>query len=87
MAQAIDHNRRRFVGGAGVAIAAAQLGLAGFASAQSSPASPAPLPAITPGTHTSFESLRQVDAGVLKVGYAEAGPAAGQAVVLLHGWP
>ena len=67
MAQAIDHNRRRFVGGAGVAIAAAQLGLAGFASAQSSPADPAPLPAITPGAHTSFASLRQVDAGVLKI--------------------
>jgi pimeloyl-ACP methyl ester carboxylesterase len=31
--------------------------------------------------------LRQVDAGVLSVGYAEAGPADGQVVILLHGWP
>jgi pimeloyl-ACP methyl ester carboxylesterase len=41
----------------------------------------------TPGTHTSFASLKQIDAGVLNVGYAEAGPANGPAVILLHGWP
>jgi pimeloyl-ACP methyl ester carboxylesterase len=36
---------------------------------------------------TAFGTLRQVDAGLLNVGYAEAGPAAGPAVILLHGWP
>jgi pimeloyl-ACP methyl ester carboxylesterase len=41
----------------------------------------------TPGTSTSFGPLKQVDAGVLNVGYAEAGPTVGPAVVLLHGWP
>jgi pimeloyl-ACP methyl ester carboxylesterase len=41
----------------------------------------------TPGTNTSFASLKQINAGVLSVGYAEAGPATGPVVLLLHGWP
>src|SRR5258706_146784 len=40
-----------------------------------------------PGTKTSFGPIRQIDAGLLNVGYAEAGLASGPAVVLLHGWP
>ena len=36
---------------------------------------------------TPFDKLKQVDAGPLSVGYAEAGPADGAAVLLLHGWP
>ena len=39
------------------------------------------------GTHTSFASLKQINAGVLNVGYAEAGPANGPAFIILHGWP
>src|SRR4029453_2827715 len=40
-----------------------------------------------PGTNTPFGALQQVDAGLLSVGYAEAGPPDGPAVILLHGWP
>ena len=39
------------------------------------------------GTSTSFSALKQIDAGLLHVGYAEAGKSDGPAVVLLHGWP
>ena len=39
------------------------------------------------GTNTSFGTLKQIDAGLLNVGYAETGPGDGPAVLLLHGWP
>lgn len=39
------------------------------------------------GTNTSFDSLKQIDAGALNVGYAEAGKSDGPVVILLHGWP
>jgi pimeloyl-ACP methyl ester carboxylesterase len=87
MPDAINHQRRRFLSTTAVTLAAAQFGLIGSAQAQSSPAKPADLPAIKPGTSTSFGALKQIDAGALNVGYAEAGPPAGPPVILLHGWP
>ena len=80
----IDHHRRRFFGAATMAIAAAQFGMIGSTHAETKRTA---LPAIKPGTNTSFGSLKQIDAGLLNVGYAEAGPADGPAVILLHGWP
>jgi pimeloyl-ACP methyl ester carboxylesterase len=82
-----NYNRRRFLGMAAMSLAAARFGFIGSANAQASQTSPADVPTTRPGTNTSFASLKQVDAGLLNVGYAEAGPADGPAVVLLHGWP
>ncbi|MFL5138858.1 MAG: alpha/beta fold hydrolase, partial [Microvirga sp.] len=79
-------HRRGFLGGATALVAAAELSAVEPANAQArTPARQ--LPAIKPGTNTSFGALKQIDAGVLNVGYAEAGPADGPVVVLLHGWP
>jgi pimeloyl-ACP methyl ester carboxylesterase len=83
----INYNRRRFLGAAALTIAAAPLGMAGSAKAQSGKPKPSDLPKVKPGAHTSFGPLEQIDAGLLNVGYAEAGPADGRAVILLHGWP
>ena len=87
MFEEINHQRRRFFSQAALTIAATQLGMFGSASAQSSKEEGAKVPAIKAGAHTSFDSLKQVDAGLLNVGYAEAGPANGSPVILLHGWP
>jgi len=83
----INRHRRRFFGAAVATVAAAQLGIVGSAAAQSSKTKAAQLPAIKPGAHTSFGPLKQINAGVLSVSYAEAGPAKGTPVILLHGWP
>ena len=87
MSEELNHNRRRFLRNATVAFAAAELVTIGSADAQSSQTSPPQVPQIRPGTNTSFGSLKQINAGLLNVGYAEVGPADGPAVVLLHGWP
>jgi pimeloyl-ACP methyl ester carboxylesterase len=78
--------RLRFLGTAAAALAASQLGAAAEIGAQTSGASPA-AESTAPGTHTSFDSIKQIDAGVLNNGYAEVGPKDGKAVILLHGWP
>jgi pimeloyl-ACP methyl ester carboxylesterase len=85
MRETINRDRRRFFGTAAMAIAATQFGTTALAEVGAR--KPANLPAVKPGTHVSFASLKQIDAGVLNVGYAEAGPIDGSPVVLLHGWP
>lgn len=81
MRQEINHGRRRIMA-AGAAMAAAQFGPA---AAQGGPGRMAT--GGVPGAARSFGPLKQVDAGALSIGYAEAGPADGPVAILLHGWP
>jgi pimeloyl-ACP methyl ester carboxylesterase len=74
MSDLINLRRRRFFGTAAATLAAAHFGVMDLASAQSGASSP-------------FGQLKQIDAGLLNIGYAEAGPANGKPVILLHGWP
>jgi pimeloyl-ACP methyl ester carboxylesterase len=86
MPKELNVNRRRFFGAAAMSIAAAQLGT--FTSANAQTADPqTPELGTQPGARTSFATLKQIDAGLLNIGYAEAGPSAGYPVILLHGWP
>jgi pimeloyl-ACP methyl ester carboxylesterase len=66
------------------AAGAAQLGMIGSASAQTRGAARA---AESAGTIASFGPVQQINAGVLNVGYVEAGPRHGQPVILMHGFP
>jgi hypothetical protein len=58
-------NRRRFLGMAVGSIAGAEFVGAGSVNPQFSKISPSDLPAIKPGTNTSFGSLKQIDAGAM----------------------
>ena len=86
LSENLDLGRRRFFGAAAIGIAATELGLLASANAQAVDGNVAQT-SPRGGTSTSFGPLKQIDAGLLNVGYAEAGPADGPAVLLLHGWP
>ena len=79
MKQLIDQHRRKFFGIAAGTVAVG-LGVVDLARAETeAPRSSA--------SNASFGTIKQIDAGVLNVGYAEAGPSNGPVAILLHGWP
>ena len=88
MPKEINQQRRHFLGAAAMTVAAAAgLGVSGAGQVQAGETRPAAQSAVKPGTHAAFGKLKQIEAGVLNVGYVEAGPAGGPPVILLHGWP
>ncbi|BEV44289.1 alpha/beta hydrolase [Afipia carboxidovorans] len=84
MTQALDQSRRGFLGAAVFAVASVSFAARGNAAEKASaPALQKPLSPLP----AAFATPREIKAGVLSVGYVEAGPSDGAPVILLHGWP
>ena len=75
-------SRRSFAVG-GLCAGSTWLASSSVSAAESEPQ----LPGRRPGTSTTFTSLKEIEAGLLRISYAESGPATGPPVILLHGWP
>ena len=73
MTEPIDHQRRRFLGAAALTLAATGILANGPARAASG--------------NAKFDTVKQIEAGDLSIGYAELGAGDRPAVILLHGWP
>jgi pimeloyl-ACP methyl ester carboxylesterase len=86
MSKAFKPDRRHFLGTAAMTIAAARLGMTS-ATGTSFGKIETTINTMKPDTRTGFNTLKQIRAGALNVGYAEEGPANGPTVILLHGWP
>lgn len=79
-----DPHRRRVFGAAATVLVASQC--RGFRPAAAQ-AQPGKAPDTASGAKSSLGQIKQVNAGVLNVGYAEVGLSDAPAVILLHGWP
>jgi pimeloyl-ACP methyl ester carboxylesterase len=75
------NNSRRFLSIIALVLAFA---MGGSANAQSTTSSAT---VVKQGSDNPFNNIKQINAGVLNVGYVDAGPANGPVVLLLHGWP
>ncbi len=101
--QTINQNRRQFIGSAAMTLAALPLTTWPSTATPSTKGKEPPIAASpvhrgsdTPGTAQltgapsstrTFDQIKQINAGLLNIGYAEAGPAYGPVVLLLQGWP
>jgi pimeloyl-ACP methyl ester carboxylesterase len=87
MPKETKYSRRSFLSTAALSLGATELAMVGVGKAQFTNENKKEVMKTKYETHTSFDSLKQIDAGVLNVGYAEVGPSNGSPVILLHGWP
>jgi pimeloyl-ACP methyl ester carboxylesterase len=82
-----SRNRSSILRGVALVLAVIRFGCFGSLLAQTGTVKSANAFIIAPDTTISFGTLKQINAGLLNVGYVEAGPANGTPVILLHGWP
>jgi pimeloyl-ACP methyl ester carboxylesterase len=87
MSTKIKYDRRQFLGTVAMTIGAAELALIGLAVTPANKIKLKESSTAKGGGNISFGTIKQIEAGVLNVGYAESGPANGKPVILLHGWP
>jgi pimeloyl-ACP methyl ester carboxylesterase len=87
MADDISWSRRRFLGTAATTLAATELGLMPSFNMQAPQVAGTPATSPRAASITTFGPPKQIDAGVLNIGYVDAGPANGPPALLLHGWP
>lgn len=83
----IDHDRRRLLSAAVMSIATADLAVLDVADARAGNQAVVDATPVRANPDASFGTPKQIEAGVLNVGYAEVGPVDGRPVILLHGWP
>jgi pimeloyl-ACP methyl ester carboxylesterase len=81
------YDRRRFLGSAAMSIAATKFVGTNSPHVQSEWTKASSASAIKPPANPLLGSLKQIDAGLLNVGYADIGPSNGSPIILLHGWP
>lgn len=84
MSKLIPTKRRLAIAAAMLTVAATECTVPAAAQAQAACAAATPKAASQPAT---FQHIQQIHAGELDIGYVDAGPADGPAVILLHGWP
>jgi pimeloyl-ACP methyl ester carboxylesterase len=87
MSSQVNYDRRAFLCTAAMGIATARIDVTESVSSQSATAISRPATERKIGTTDAFGPVKQINAGLLNVGYVEDGPANGRAVLLLHGWP
>jgi len=87
LSETVNHDRRRFLRNAALTLAATELsGLLTMGSVGAQPVKGGGVHSISSATNT-LGPIKQVNAGVLNIGYADVGPADGPPAILLHGWP
>lgn len=87
MSNPLNYSRRFFLSFTTVIMAVASFVMIGSANAQPANQKPADAKKAAQEANDAFNNIKQINAGVLNVGYAEVGPSDGKPVILLHGWP